>query len=157
MSRQAIYCLIRVLVMMNRQPHRFILRVYYEDTDFTGLVYHANYLRFAERGRSEYLRSLGITHRALLSRAPPLAFVVRRLAADFYAPARVEDELAVSSRLTAARGARLQMTQEIMRDETLLWRGVVDLALIQAGVQAGGAARPVRLPADLLAVFEGSI
>ena len=134
-----------------------MVRVYYEDTDFTGLVYHANYLRFAERGRSDYLRGLGITHRALLARRPPLAFVVRRLEADFHAPAQVEDELRVTSRLTAARGAKLDMEQEIMRDDTLLWRGLIGLAVISVGSDEGGAARPVRIPADLLSLFEGSI
>ncbi len=133
--------------------HHFKLRVYYEDTDFTGLVYYANYLRFAERGRSDYLRHLGIRHRALLARRVPLVFVVRRLEADFHAPARVEDDLVVATRLIAARGARLEMAQDIMREDMLLWRARVVLAVIVAGDDL----RPARIPSDLLVLFEASI
>ena len=145
---------------LNR-AHKFKVRVYYEDTDFTGLVYHANYLRFAERGRSDYLRSLGITHRALLGRSEPLAFVVRRLEASFEAAARVEDDLVVASKLLAARGARLEMAQEITCGDVVLWRAVVVLAVIRMGARAapraGEVPRAARIPSDLMKLFEAAI
>ena len=71
------------------------VRVYYEDTDFSGVVYHANYLKFAERGRSDFLRFAGIHHSELLAMTPPLAFVVNAMQIEFLAPAKIDDELRV--------------------------------------------------------------
>src|SRR5713101_5932994 len=92
--------------------HRFGLRVYYEDTDAGGVVYYANYLKFAERARTEMLRHIGFEQEAL-RRATGRVFAVRRCSADYLAPARLDDELIVETRLTALGGASLEVEQEI--------------------------------------------
>src|SRR5262245_63759161 len=90
--------------------HAFVfpLRVYYEDTDFSGVVYHASYLRFMERGRSEFLRAAGAPHQAMLATAPPLFWAVRRMTIEFMKPAKVEDALTVRTRAVELAGARLR-------------------------------------------------
>ena len=93
---------------------RFGLRVYYEDTDFTGVVYHANYLKFIERGRSEWLRAGGIDQLALMQR-DGIAFVARRVNADYLSPARYDDLLDVVSDLRGIHGARIALTQRVER------------------------------------------
>ena len=123
--------------------HTLPVRVYYEDTDFSGVVYHASYLRFMERGRSEYLRFAGIGHSQLLHGETPLAFAVRRMQIEFIRPARIDDALAVHTRFTEARGARLHARQEIFRGGE---------KLVSAGVQAACIdldGRPRRLPSAL--------
>jgi acyl-CoA thioester hydrolase len=124
------------------EPFRFPVRVYYEDTDAGGVVYHANYLRFAERARTEFLRAIGVEQRELRER-DGLGFVVRRCTVDYRAPARLDDALDVVTTIKAIRGAALDAVQEIRRsgeDEALV---VLDLVI--ACVNAGG--RPARLPA----------
>src|SRR5208282_1748393 len=91
--------------------HVLPLRVYYEDTDFTGVVYHAAYLRFFERGRTEFLRAAGIDHRSLLERPDPCAFAVTRLTAAFKKPARVDDALIVLTRFGHDKGIRIAARQ----------------------------------------------
>ncbi len=97
------------------------VRVYYEDTDFSGLVYHANYLRFMERGRSNYLRLLGADQRALFaeaeSEAPGFAFVVRSMQLEFLKPARMDDVLDIMTRPLEVRGASITLHQEVRRGE----------------------------------------
>ena len=78
-------------------PFTIDIRVYYEDTDFSGIVYHANYLKFFERGRTDALRQCGVTHTDLLSREAPLAFAVRKMGIDWVAPARIDDMLRVET------------------------------------------------------------
>lgn len=102
------------------REHRLPVRVYYEDTDFTGLVYHANYLRFFERGRSDFLRAAGVGHAELLQAEPPLAFVVAEMAVKFVKPARIDDALVVRTRYEAVRGPRLIIKQTITRDDEVL-------------------------------------
>ena len=126
--------------------HLHRVRIYYEDTDSSGLVYHANYLRFAERARTEMLRELGFVHPALLA-SDGIAFVVRHLAADFRAPARLDDLLVVETRVKSRQGASLDLHQSIIRDGIDL----VQLTLKLACVTADG--RPTRVPAALRAVF----
>ena len=92
--------------------HNLLVRVYYEDTDFSGVVYHANYLRFAERGRSEFLHACGIHHSDLFSRPDPLAFTVVNMNIDFLAPAKIDDRLAVISAYIFIKGARLHIKQD---------------------------------------------
>ena len=124
------------------EPFRFPVRVYYEDTDAGGVVYHANYLRFAERARTEFLRAIGVEQRELRER-DGLGFVVRRCTVDYRAPARLDDALDVVTTIKAIRGAALDAVQEIRRsgeDEALV---VLDLVI--ACVNAGGG--PARLPA----------
>src|ERR1700746_3890907 len=93
--------------------HTMAVRVYYEDTDFTGVVYHANYLRFLERGRSDYLRLVGIRHTDLLERPDPGAFVITRIAVDYVKAARVDDALVVRTTYDTIKGPRLWISQAI--------------------------------------------
>src|SRR3954454_19276840 len=93
--------------------HELSQRVYFEDTDFSGRVYHARYLQFMERGRSDYLRLLGIHHRDLASLGQ--TFAVRRMAIDFFAPASVDDILTVRTAATGVTGARIVLAQEVWR------------------------------------------
>lgn len=125
--------------------HLLPVRVYYEDTDFSGVVYHANYLRFAERGRSDFLRLAGVSHTALLAGPARLAFAVHRMEIEFLKPARIDDLLEVRTRYLKAGGARLHAAQAIFRvgDEGGLeeiWRAAVHAACVD------GAGRPHRLP-----------
>ena len=128
--------------------HRLPVRVYYEDTDFSGVVYHANYLRFAERGRSEFLHSCGIHHSDLFSRPDPLAFTVVNMNIDFLAPAKIDDRLEVVSAYIFIKGARLHIKQAIMLEHRVLWRADVHVACITA------SGRPVRMPRDVSSLLE---
>ena len=122
--------------------HRMQVRVYYEDTDFSGLVYHANYLRFMERGRSNYLRLLGADQRALFaeaeSEAPGFAFVVRSMTLEFLKPARMDDLLDIITRPLEVRGASVTLHQEVRRSDVLLLEAKVKVAFI-----SDGQARPI--------------
>lgn len=121
------------------------LRVYYEDTDFSGVVYHARYLQFFERGRTEALRACGVSHTQLLSRHEPLAFAVTRMTVEWLAPARIDDVLEVRTRFCAVRGARMSLQQEIGREAAMIARADVEAACMSLS----GRAR--RLPADIVA------
>jgi acyl-CoA thioester hydrolase len=129
------------------RAHELTVRVYYEDTDFSGVVYHARYLHFFERGRTEALRAAGVSHSDLLARAEPLAFVVRRMTIDWLAPARIDDLLAVETRFEEVRGARMMMTQAIRRDGALIATAAVEAASMTL------AGAPRRLPADIAAAL----
>ena len=126
--------------------HFFLTRVYYEDTDAAGIVYYANYLKFAERARTELLRLLGFEQERL-RREAGFAFAVRRCLAEYLMPARLDDELTVASRLAALRGATLAIEQCVRRGDAELAR----LGVTLAGVAASG--RPVRLPQPLRAAL----
>jgi len=132
--------------------HRLLQRVYYEDTDFSGLVYHARYLHFLERGRTDYLRCLGVEQRELINADEEgLVFVVHRMEIDFKQPARMDDILMVLTHTEKAGGAKMVLNQEIRRGETLLIAAKVIIAVINAN------ARPRRLPEALAEKFlEGS-
>jgi acyl-CoA thioester hydrolase len=121
------------------REHRLPVRVYYEDTDFTGLVYHASYLRFFERGRTDALRLAGVGHADLLARADPCAFAVTRIAVDFRIAARIDEALEVHTWFEAINGPRLMIRQEITRDGVLVAAAEVEAACIRPG---GGARRP---------------
>jgi acyl-CoA thioester hydrolase len=112
------------------REHRLPVRVYYEDTDFTGLVYHANYVRYFERGRSDCLRLMGIGHAELLDGDQPMAFVVSKMALTFLKPARIDDELVVRTWYDEARGPRLLISQEIARGDEALCRADVEVVCI---------------------------
>jgi acyl-CoA thioester hydrolase len=127
--------------------HVLPLRIYYEDTDFTGVVYHGGYVRFFERGRTDFLRLAGVSHAALLERPDPLAFTVTRLAIDFRRAARIDDALQVRTRYEAVRGPRLFIRQKVLRGEALVAEAEVEAACIDL---AGRARRP---PADLVAAL----
>jgi acyl-CoA thioester hydrolase len=126
--------------------HLFPVRVYYEDTDAGGLVYYANYLKFAERARTEMLRRLGIEHRRLRDEAG-LGFVVRRCTADYLLPARLDDDLTVATRLRALGAATLDLDQEVRRADETLVRLTLQIAAI------GGNGRPQRLPSGIRAAL----
>ncbi|MCJ2089550.1 tol-pal system-associated acyl-CoA thioesterase [Methylobacterium sp. E-005] len=123
----------------NGQPHRMRVRVYYEDTDFSGFVYHASYLRFLERGRTELLRGLAGDQSDLHREAQGLVFVVRRMSLDFVRPARMDDLLTVLTHTNSLRGASMQLTQEVRRDDATLVVAAVTVACVRDG-------RAVRLP-----------
>jgi acyl-CoA thioester hydrolase len=122
------------------KTHVFPLRVYYEDTDFSGFVYHASYLCFMERGRSEFLRVCGIGHQDLLQFAEPLFWTVRSIAIKFIRPARIEDTLSVRTSVAGLTGARMLLEQWISRDQEEMTRAEVEVCLISA------AGRPRRIP-----------
>ncbi|MBL4721013.1 MAG: tol-pal system-associated acyl-CoA thioesterase [Alphaproteobacteria bacterium] len=122
------------------------LRVYYEDTDAAGIVYYANYLKFAERARTEFLRSLGGEHRAMKD-ALGVSFVVRSVSADYDRPARLDDELAVRTSLTKLGGASMTMTQNVECEARTLVKMSVRLACV------GEGGKPVRMPAELRAAL----
>jgi len=125
--------------------HVMPIRVYYEDTDFTGIVYHANYLRFLERGRSNYLRLLGADQVSLFAaaeqEAPGFAFVVRAMQIEFLKPARMDDVLAVVTAYEEVKGASITLHQRILRGEELLLDAHVRVAFV-----CGGRARPIPKP-----------
>ena len=127
--------------------HKISIRIYYEDTDFSGVVYHANYLKFFERGRSEALRALGISHRDLLAADPPLAFTARRIAVEFILPARIDDELEVRTLFAKASGARLAVSQSLWRGEEQLASAEVEIACIDM------QGKPKRLPKALMTLL----
>ncbi len=119
-----------------------VVRVYYEDTDFSGVVYHASYLRFMERGRTNHLRLLGAGHRALFeeasAQAPGFAFVVRSMQIEFLKPARMDDVLAVETAPEEVKGASITLHQRILRADELLVEARVRVAFV-----CGGRARPI--------------
>ena len=121
--------------------HRLPVRVYYEDTDFSGVVYHARYLHFFERGRTDSLRSLGIHHSELAQAEDPLAFAVRRMSIEFAVAARVDDALIVETLFRPQKGARLMIEQRLMRDETLIASADVQAVCISLD---GAVKRPPR-------------
>ena len=119
--------------------HRLPVRVYYEDTDFTGIVYHARYLHFFERGRTDSLRCLGIHHSELADGDDKAAFAVRHMDIDFLIPAKVDDCLVVETIYRPQRGPRLMMEQHIKRDGEILARAMVTAVCISLD---GRAKRP---------------
>ena len=125
--------------------HELMQRVYFEDTDFSGRVYHARYLHFMERGRSDYLRLLGIHHRELAEKG--LTFAVSRMEIDFLRPASIDDVLIVRTATRETSGARVVLTQEVLRGAERLVAATVTVALI------GPKGRALRLPPDVLAAF----
>jgi acyl-CoA thioester hydrolase len=125
--------------------HQMAVRVYYEDTDFTGIVYHASYLRFMERGRTNYLRLIGADQRALFEQAekeaPGFAFVVRSMSIEFLKPARMDDLLAIVTAPEEVKGASMTLHQRVMRGAEVLSEAHVRVAFV-----SGGRARPIPKP-----------
>ncbi len=112
------------------REHLLPVRVYYEDTDFTGLVYHANYVRYFERGRSDFLRMVGIGHAQLLDGATPMAFVIAEMGLTFLKPARIDEALVVRTRYDRIKGPRLLISQAIERGGETLCRAEVTAVCI---------------------------
>ena len=127
---------------IDNEVHHLAVRVYYEDTDFSGVVYHASYLRFMERGRTNYLRLLGADQRALFQEvekeAPGFAFVVRSMTIDFRKPARMDDVLEIATAPLEVKGASIVLHQRVDRDGETLVEATVQVAFV-----SGGRARPI--------------
>ncbi len=127
------------------------IRVYFEDTDFSGLVYHASYVRWCERGRSDFLRLLGNDHRGLIDGSggrEPAAFVVRRMALEFMRPARIDEILSVESRVKDTGAAHLVLDQHVRRGGTLLFSAEVMVVLVSV------SGKPLRLSQAIRTAFQ---
>jgi acyl-CoA thioester hydrolase len=129
--------------------HQLALRVYYEDTDFSGRAYHASYLRFMERGRTEWLRALGFEHGALAGEQG-LVFAVRRLEIDYLAPAVIDDLLSVETRVAELRGAAIDFAQSVLRGHETLAAARVRVVALRNG-------RPIRIPSALKARLDAAL
>lgn len=127
------------------EPLKYQIRVFYEDTDFSGYVYHANYLKYCERARSDYLRVIGVDQNAMFAESQ--AFVVRRMDCEFLRPAKFEDVLEVETRLIEMRGARLELAQLVKRGADEIFSAKVTVAVI------GKNGRPQRIPKEFAARF----
>lgn len=129
--------------------HRLMARVYYADTDFSGVVYHARYLEFLERGRSDFLRLAGVHHTELAEgrHGEKIVWVVRRMEIDFRSPARIDDILTVDTRADDISGARIFMAQQLKRDAEVLVDARVEAAII------GENGRPRRFPKEWIDAF----
>lgn len=127
------------------KTHILPVRIYYEDTDLSGVVYHANYLRFMERGRSEYFRCAGITRLAQLEDPEPTAWTLKKASLEYHRPARLDDLVEVHTRCIGLTGARMTASQSIHRNGTLLVQGQVEACIITL------SGRPRRIPEDIRA------
>lgn len=130
------------------EPHRFSVRVYYEDTDFSGIVYHTAYLHYFERARTEFLRSLGVHHSELIRQG--IAFAVRSMQIEFDAAARIDDLLEVETLAERVTPARLHLAQRIIKEGKSITRADV----LAVAIRSDG--RPARMPRELLARFGGA-
>ena len=133
--------------------HRLAVRVYFEDTDTARMVYHANYLRYMERARTEILRQCGISQRDLLAAQGDrkMGFAVRRCEIDFLIPARLDDLLEVRSRLEGMGAAYIDFRQQVVREGTVLAEALIRVACV------GAKGQPVRLPANIAGAFKALI
>ena len=132
--------------------HVLPVRIYYEDTDFSGVVYHANYLKFFERGRTEFLRAMGTSHNELAQAKDPSAFVVARMELDFKRPARIDDTLRIETRITQVRGPRVFFDQRAYRseDELICRANVMVVSITLDG-------KPRRMPPEDMARWRAAI
>lgn len=126
------------------KAHHLPVRVYYEDTDFTGVVYHANYVRYFERGRSDFLRVAGISHTDLLERPDPCAFAIVHMQIEFRRAARIDDALTVITTYRTVKGARLLIDQRVERQGELIASAAVEAVCITPD------GRPRKPPADMV-------
>ncbi|MGI9414196.1 MAG: YbgC/FadM family acyl-CoA thioesterase [Hyphomicrobiales bacterium] len=132
------------------RTHILPVRIYYEDTDFSGVVYHANYLRYCERGRSDFLRLIGVEHHKLFDDARPeerRGFAVSKMTNEFVRPARIDDVIEVRTRFLRVSGARFELAQDIYRDHDRLFGATLTAAVID------GNGRPKRLSQDMRETF----
>ncbi|MDN5926426.1 MAG: tol-pal system-associated acyl-CoA thioesterase [Hyphomicrobiales bacterium] len=129
--------------------HRLLARVYFADTDFSGVVYHARYLEFFERGRSDFLRLAGVHHTELADgrHGEKMVWVVRKMEIVFHAPARIDDILTIETKTAKVSGARIFMEQRIRRGDTALVDARVEAAII------GESGRPRRFPKEWIDAF----
>lgn len=127
--------------------HSFAVRVYYEDTDLAGIVYYANYLKFIERARTEWVRDLGVDQTRLRAEQG-VVFAVRRVEADYLRPAKFDDDLTVTTELLTIGGARIELRQEVLRGAERLFTAAVVLACLH------DSGHPARVPADIRAALQ---
>ena len=127
--------------------HQYHVRVHYEDTDFSGFVYHANYIKFCERARSDFIHQRGIDQNAYFSGPDRIAFVVRRMDCNFLRPGRFADDLMVETEFKEIAGARFEAFQQIKRGEEVIFTAAVTVALVD------GKGRPKRCPPEMLKAF----
>ena len=127
------------------KTHILPVRIYYEDTDVSGIVYHANYLRMMERGRSEFLRLIGIHHMVMMAGEEPVAWTIRRMEIDYAKPARLDEDLEIHTRYRTLAGARLTGDQAVKRDGQTLVTAKIEAALITM------TGKPRRIPEDVKA------
>lgn len=140
----------RLLERDGRRVHVLPVRVYFEDTDFSGLVYHASYVRWCERGRSDFLRLLGNDHRELIGGGggrEPAAFVVRRMALEYLKPARIDEVLEVETRVKEVGAAHLVLDQRIVRGAATLFEATVTVVLVSV------SGKPLRLSSAIRAAM----
>lgn len=131
--------------------HWLNIRVYYEDTDFTGMVYHANYLRFFERGRSDFLRDAGVSHQSLLARQEPAAFTLTNVEVDYKRAAKVDDLLTIRTRSLGVKGVRMYFNQTCLRGDEVIAEGRITAVMIHAD---GRPMRPIKEVVAQLKPFE---
>lgn len=142
----------RIVAGASGRHHVLPVRVYFEDTDFSGVVYHANYLKWCERGRSDFLRLLGNDHQGLIDGADgrePAAFVVRRMTLEFLKPARIDDILEVETRVAEIGAATLVLDQAVLRDGVRIFEARVQVVLVSV------SGKPQRLGTLLRTAFSG--
>ncbi len=129
--------------IIKNNTHFFQVRVFYEDTDFTGIVYHANYLKFAERGRTNFLRLLGINHSKLMNDKEPKYFVVYTMNTKFLGSSTIDDLLEVRSNFIGIEGVRLKINQDIFNGEKKVFSSDIEFALLNKN------AKPLKFPNDM--------
>ena len=129
--------------IIKKNTHFFQIRVFYEDTDFTGIVYHANYLKFAERGRTNFLRLLGINHSELMNASEPKYFVVYKMNTKFLGSSTIDDLLEVRSNFLGIKGVRLKINQDIFNNEKKVFSADIEFALLNKD------AKPLKFPDDM--------
>ena len=129
--------------IIKQKTHFFQIRVFYEDTDFTGIVYHANYLKFAERGRTNFLRLLGVNHSELINSDEPKYFVVYKMNSKFMGTSTIDDILEVRSNFKGIEGIRLKIDQDIYKEEKKVFSANIEFALLDKN------AKPIKFPNDM--------
>tara|TARA_B100000676_G_scaffold8564_1_gene7841 strand:+ start:407 stop:844 length:438 start_codon:yes stop_codon:yes gene_type:complete len=129
--------------IIKKNTHFFQIRVFYEDTDFSGIVYHANYLKFAERGRTNFLRLLGINHSELMNASEPKYFVVYKMNTKFLGSSTIDDLLEVRSNFLGIKGVRLKINQDIFNNEKKVFSADIEFALLNKD------AKPLKFPDDM--------
>ena len=129
--------------IIKQKTHFFQIRVFYEDTDFSGIVYHANYLKFAERGRTNFLRLLGINHSELINSDEPKYFVVYKMNSKFIGTSTIDDILEVRSNFKGIEGVRLKIDQDIFKEEKKVFLANIEFALLDK------SAKPIKFPNDM--------
>ena len=129
--------------IIKQKTHFFQIRVFYEDTDFSGIVYHANYLKFAERGRTNFLRLLGVNHSELINSDEPKYFVVYKMNSKFIGTSTIDDILEVRSNFKGIEGVRLKIDQDIYKEEKKVFSANIEFALLDKN------AKPIKFPNDM--------